>query len=184
MDALVIETGAGYDERLLDALAELHQQAFPAHMRLSDPVAYFREGFLAEGSINIVLHSAAGKIAGHLLAFPQSSVYEELRQWDPAMRDDPGGLYLDLIQVHPRQRKRGAATRLFRLMALEAGKKGYAKLSMHARKTNRMDERIRKLFPGAHFLRTIENWFDTGEPFEYIETTLQFNLVYDRREMK
>lgn len=179
-----MEFVAEYNEMLVAELAKLHPLSFPAHMLHSDPVEYFTEGLRDEGAINFVLQSPANRIVGHLLAYPQSSVYEELRRWDPAMEDDPEGLYLEIIQVLPEQRRTGNATRLFERMALEAPERGFTRLSMHARKRNGMDEMIRKLFPENRFVRTVENWLDTGESFEYIETTTRFDTSLNRRPAK
>jgi len=175
MSSLNPEIIAKWDERLVDELVELHSFSFPAHMQVSNPNEYFMDGLREDGTINIVLRSEVNRMVGHLLAYPQSSVFAELRQWDPAMEDDSSGLYLEMIQVLPEQRGKRIAKRLFERMALEAEKRGFKKLSMHARKANRMDEMIRTLFPENRFLRTIENWLGTGEPFEYIETTILFN---------
>lgn len=182
MSLLEVEVvAADGDERLIEELARLHVSAFPAHLRLPDPVAYFTEGLRDAGTVNLILRSA-DRLAGHLLAYPQSSVYRELRQWDPAMEDDPRGLYLEIVQVLPRQRGMGIATRLFERMAREARRRGFTRFSMHARKTNGMDRMIGKLFPESRSMRTVENWLGTDEPFEYIETTTRFVDAMDRED--
>jgi len=158
----------------------LHSSAFPANMQLSNPIEYFMEGLREKGTINIILQSAQHGIVGHFLAYPQSWVFRELRKWDPAMEDNPKGLYLEIIQILPEQRRQGGATRLFGRMALEAKRRGFTSLSMHARKMNGMDEMIRKLFPESRFLRTVENWLGKGEPFEYIETPPRCNALNRR----
>ena len=168
---------ADCDEKLVVQLAQLHSSAFPANMQLSNPIEYFMEGLREKGTINIILQSAQHGIVGHFLAYPQSSVLKELRKWDPVMEDNPKGLYLEIIQILPEQRRQGGATRLFGRMALEAKRRGFTSLSMHARKMNGMDEMIRKLFPESRFLRTVENWLGKGEPFEYIETPPRCNLA-------
>ena len=171
MSALKIQTVTGYDEKLVVELVELQKKAFPAHMQLAEPARYYADGLRDDNSMNIVMHDQNDKLIGHLQAFPQSSVYEELTRWDPAMQDDPERVYLDIIQVLPEQRQRSNGLRLFQAVCAEAEKRNIFKLSMHARTITGLSEYLHRIFAEIRFLRRIENWYGFGEPFDYLEAT-------------
>jgi ribosomal protein S18 acetylase RimI-like enzyme len=167
--ALQAVTGASSDR--IAALVDLHQRAFPAHLQSADPARYFAEALGDERNLNILMRDGTGTVIGYLLGIPQSQVFEELRRWDPRMRDDPERLYLDIIQVSPEQRGKSHALRLFQAVCAEAERRGYFKLSMHARTTNGINLYLQRIFAEIRFLRRIENWFGFGEPFDYMEAT-------------
>jgi ribosomal protein S18 acetylase RimI-like enzyme len=162
-------TGASPD-RVAD-LVELHRQAFPAHMQSGDPESYFAEALADERNLNIVMQDQSGAIIGYLLAIPQSLVVEELRPWDPDLRDDPDRMYLEMIQIHPERRGRNHALRLFQAVCTEAEKRNIYKLSMHARTVTGLNDYLHRIFAEIRFLRRLENWYGSGEPFDYLEAT-------------
>lgn len=162
-------TGASADR--VAALVELHRQAFPAHMQSADPASYFAEALGDERHLNIVMQDPAGTVIGYLLAIPQSLVFEELRPWDPGMRDDPERMYLEMIQVLPGQRGSKRGLSLIRMACAEAEKRNIFNLSMHARTTTGWSGYLHRVFAQVRFLRRIENWYDSGEPFDYLEAT-------------
>lgn len=171
MSSLIIQPVTGACPDLIAALVELHRQAFPAHMQTADPSGYFAEALADERNVNIVMRDQAGTLIGYLLGIPQSLVFEELRQWDPAMQDDPDRLYLEMIQALPAPRGSNRALPLFQAMGAEAEKRNFFKVSMHARTVTGFNEYLHRIFADIRFLRRLENWYGFGEPFDYLEAT-------------
>jgi hypothetical protein len=79
-------------------------------------------------------------------------------------------MYLDIIQTLPEQRTVNGVLHLLRRLCRETEKRGYKKISMHARVSNGFSKFIQKVFPESRCLRRIQNWYDSGESFDYIET--------------
>lgn len=172
-----IQAVTGACPERIAALVDLHRQAFPGHMQAADPAGYFTEALADESNLNIVLQDELGAVIGYLLAIPQSRACEELRPWDPAMQDDPERLYLEMIQVLPEQRGKNHAFRLFQAVCAEAEKRGIFRLSMHARTITGLNDYLRRLFAEIRFLRRLENWYGSGEPFDYLEATTTLNAL-------
>ena len=166
---------------LVTELVELHKIAFPPHMQLREPARYFAEGLLGERHINVLLKSREGKVTGYLLGIPHSHVFEELRQWDPDLQDDAERMYLDIIQILPEQRGNNLGLYLIQKTCEEAEKRKIFKLSMHARSTTGWARYLLRIFSEIRFLRRIENWYGSGEPFDYLEasTTLRVKETPD-----
>jgi ribosomal protein S18 acetylase RimI-like enzyme len=173
-------TGASPD--LVTALTEIHRKAFPPNMQFADAPRYFEEALGDERNLNILLQEQTGTVLGYLLAIPQSLVFEELRQWDPEMQDDPERLYLDIIQVLPEQRRRNHALRLFQAICAEAEKRNIFKLSMHARTATGLNTYLHRIFAEIRFLRQLENWYGFCEPFDYLEATTTLKTTVNAGE--
>jgi ribosomal protein S18 acetylase RimI-like enzyme len=170
-----VEIVAGCDEMLVAELVELHKKAFPPHMQLPEPAKYFAEGLQGEQHINVLLKSRDGNVTGYLLAIPHSHVFGELCQWDPDLHDDPERMYLDIIQILPEQRGNNLGLYLIQKTCEEAEKRKIFKLSMHARSTTGWAKYLLRIFAEIRLLRRVENWYGSGEPFDYLEasTTLR-----------
>lgn len=179
MSILTVRAVTGASPDRIAALVELHRKAFPPRLQCADPALYFAEALADERNLNILMEDQAGTVIGYLLGIPQSQVFEELRQWDPQMRDDPERLYLDIIQVSPEQRGKNHALRLFQAVCAEAERRRFFKLSMHARTANGINLYLQRIFAEIRSLRRIENWFGFGEPFDYMEATTVMRRMKD-----
>jgi ribosomal protein S18 acetylase RimI-like enzyme len=173
-------TGASPD--LVAALTEIHRKSFPPNMQFADAPRYFEEALDDERNLNILLQDQTGTVLGYLLAIPQSLVFEELRQWDPEMQDDPERLYLEMIQVLPEQRGSKLGLRLIQRVCAEAEKRNIFNLSMHARTTTGWSEYLRRIFAEVRFLRQLENWYGFCEPFDYLEATTTLRTTVNTGE--
>lgn len=162
-------TVTGASPERVAALVALHEKAAPHHMRCQYPAAYFTEALGEERNINIVMENEKGTVIGHLLGIPLNKTFEELRRWDPDMRDDPESLYLDMIQVAPEHRGANLGLHLIRALCKEAERRGIGKLSMHARTTTGWSKHLHRIFTEVQVLRRVENWYGFGEPFDYLE---------------
>lgn len=165
------EIATGCDPALVAELVNLQRQAFPPQMQFVEPARYYEEGLKTQGSINVVLRDADQAVAGYLLALPQSCVHAELRQWDPQLEPHPEGLYLDIVQTLPGHRQANGFVKLLAGVCAEAERRGRNRLSMHARASNGVSRLAQKLLTESRCLRRIENWYASGEPFDYIEAT-------------
>lgn len=159
------------DPQLVSQLIELQQKAFPPQMQDQDPERYYREALSDKRNLNVILRSPQGSLRGYLLGMPQPVVVEELRQWDPQMHGDPSAVYVDIIQVHPDCRGNGGFLRLVTGLCREAGRRGHQRLNMHVRTRYGLHLAVRRMFPDSRSLRRIENWWGSGESFEYIEAS-------------
>jgi ribosomal protein S18 acetylase RimI-like enzyme len=176
MSSIKIEIITGYDEKLIAQLVELQKKALPPHMQITEPATYYKEGLQDRNNINVIMRDRH-KVIGYLLGIPQGNVYEELRHWDPEMGDDPERLYLDMIQVLPEERRNKRGLALIQTVCAEAEKRNLFKLSMHARTNTGWSKYLQNLFADIRFLRQIENWYDFGEPCDYLEATTSLNTT-------
>jgi hypothetical protein len=165
------EIVSGHNQQLVRDLIALQQSAFPPQMQFKDPKRYYDEALIDNRNINVVIRSPQGALLGYLLALPQTLACEELRQWDPQMREDPTGMYLDIVQTYPESRQYSGFMRLLSGVCRESRRRGYERFSLHVRTSFGLHNTIRKLFPDSRSLRRIENWYACGETFEYIEAS-------------
>jgi hypothetical protein len=164
-----IEIVAGEQPELVAELVALQKHAFPPQMQFREPERYYAASLRDRRNINLVLKAPDGKVAGYLLALPQSGVCRELQQWDPEMTEDPGGMYVDIIQTLPGRRQASWFMGLVAGLCGETRRRGHQRLAMHVRTSNGLSRLTRKILPASQCLRHIDDWFATGEPFDYIE---------------
>ncbi len=165
-----IGIAAGCQPHLIAELAALQQSAFPPRMQFQDPEAYYREGLSDRFNVNVIARTPEGLIAGYLLAIPQDRVCAELRPWDPAMPGSPQNLYIDLIQTLPGRRQTAGLKSLLGGLCREAQRRGFDRLSAHVRTTTGLSSVIQRLMLDCIFLRRLDNWYDSGESFDYLES--------------
>lgn len=159
----------GYDARLVAQLIALQQSAFPPQMQFKDPEAYYREALTDRRNINLVLRNDRREVTGFLCALPLASVLTELHPWDPELQDAPGILYVDIIQTLPGQRQYSGFMGLVAGICREATGRDYRRIAMHVRASNGLNRLTMKLFTKSWCLRRLDNWFGSGESFDYIE---------------
>jgi len=75
------------------------------------------------------------------------------------------------MATKPEFRNTGIFLRIINTIAEEAKKRGYKKIFAHARVENNLSGLLQK--KGAKKLRTIDNWHDFGEPFDYLEIEIE-----------
>lgn len=182
MNSTSVRTVTGARPELVAALTQMHRRTFPPQMQFADAPGYFEEALADGRNLNILLQDQDGAAIGYLLGIPQSHVFEELRRWDPQMRDDPERVYLDIIQVLPEQRGRNHAWHLFQALCAEAERRGVFKLSMHARTATGLNAYLHRIFAEVRFLRRLENWYGFCEPFDYLEATTALKSTADAGE--
>lgn len=182
MSTFTTRAVTGASPGLVAALTEIHRKSFPPNMQFADAPRYFEEALDDERNLNILLQDQTGTVLGYLLAIPQSLVFEELRQWDPEMQDDPERLYLEMIQILPGQRGSNRSLFLHQKLCAEAEKRNFFKLSMHARTTTGWSGYLGRIFAEVRFLRQLENWYGFCEPFDYLEATTTLKTTVNAGE--
>jgi len=170
MSDIVVKVVHGCDEVLVTNLRELEEKTYLPHMRTKNMEEYYRECLEDPANINVVMYDG-DELIGYIVAIPHNVACEALKDDDPEMKQDSERLYVDTIQTLPGKRTPFGILKLLYAMVEEAGKRGINRFSMHARTTNGLSRMIQRVFETARVLRTIENWYGYGEPFDYIEGT-------------
>ena len=163
----------GCDTRLVAQLVALQQDAFPRQMQFREPEAYYREALADQRNINLVIKNERREVTGYLHALPLPVVVAELRPWDPGLEADPATLYVDIIQTLPGRRHYAGFLALIDETCREARDRGYRHIAMHVRISNGLSRLIQKLYPRVREPHRIEDWFGSGEPFDYLEVIPQ-----------
>jgi hypothetical protein len=156
---------------LLAELVALQQDAFPPRMQFGNPQQYYQEGFADGANVNVVLRAPDGAVTGYLLAIPQDRVRAELVSWDPAMPGDPGNLYIDLIQTLPGRRQITGLKTLLGGLCTEARQRGIGRISAHVRTATGLSRVVQKVVMDCRCLRRIDNWYDSGESFDFLDAS-------------
>jgi GNAT superfamily N-acetyltransferase len=123
-----------------------------------------RDTLLEPSAINIIAYDDNEHIAGYLLVVDFSVEYDDLRNdADPLIEDIPDALYLHSIVVRHDMRGKGLFGKLIKLFRETYPDKIVA---LHASTSNASSAGFQKY--GAKFIRTVENWYGTGEAFDYL----------------
>ena len=158
--------GDELDEDTLKQILAAEGAAFGEDMQ-SDPEDIRAVLGVKEG-VHLLMRNPEREIVGYISTLPQNDEYEDLVQYDPDFIKDETALYLESIGSRPENRDPYLSVEAFDTLIEEARKKGYRKLTMHARVSNGFSRGLQKLY-GAKCLRRLENWHDFGEPFDYLE---------------
>lgn len=126
-----------------------------------------KETLLNKKGIQIIARDEKGKIVSCLSSKPLSDAYRELKDYDPELTSKKDVLYVESIATFPEVRNIRLFFDLLNTLKNEAKKKGFKKIVCHARIENGLSEFLQKR--GAKKLRTLEDWHDFGEPFDYLE---------------
>lgn len=167
---IVVEAG---NAEFLEDVLKLEKECFPKEWQYEDAEEYYKEMLEDKNNVNIFLKDKE-KAIGYLLAVPFEKALDDLREYDPDIKsgmDDSKKMYLETIQVLPEFRGFGGAEKLIIKMCEEGKRKGVEKFSIHARKLNGLNEKVKKMFAGKiSESRDLEKWHYGGdEPYEYIE---------------
>lgn len=163
-----------FSEDALKAVLLLEKECFPKEWQYEDAEEYYAEMLKNSENINIFL-KFGDKIGGYLLAKPFQKVFESLKEYDFELKldeeRDKTKIYLETIQILPEFRGTGGAEKLIIAMCEEGKKGGVEKFSIHARKLNGFNEKIKKIFLGKiSESRDLKEWhYGCNEPYEYIE---------------
>lgn len=165
----IVESVADF---IIDEIKKLDDSIMPEAMRYE--YEDLKESFDSQGGVHLLLKDEDGNIAGYITSMPKNEEYEDLHQKDESFTQDENSLYLESILI--KDGNIADFIRLFGSFLLEAKKRGYKNISMHARISQGLSNVLQKRYK-ARFFRRIENWYDFGESFDYLEIDLEDNLV-------
>ena len=157
-------------ETVINQIIELGRTTYPAPSN-DDKHSFYKEDLNNRNNINLVL-KREGRIVGYLFAYPQNEACENLRNWDPRMSFDGGMYYIDTCQTMPDERNSGGFLILLYKLFEELRKRNISRISAHLRQSNGLNTKILKLFPTAKYFYTIENFMNTGEAYDYMESPI------------
>jgi len=163
-----------YRDEILQKILELEKICFPEEWQYDDPPAYFRKRLEQPQSIHMFLKEN-DEIVGYCLAVPLKEEVTELREYDSDMEEKDNVCYIESVEIMPNSRGKGGVEKLLRGVCEEAKKRGVKNFAVHARKLNKLNEKIKKIFEGKVIsTREIEHWAPAlGEAYEYIEWQIE-----------
>lgn len=160
--------------KALEDVLLLEERCFPKEWQYKGAEEYYESMLKDKNNINIFLKDG-DNIAGYLLAVPFKNVFDSLKEYDSGLKldeeNDKTKIYLETIQVLQAFRGMGGAEKLIMTMCEEGKKRGMNKFSIHARKINGLNEKVKSMFAGKiNERRSLDAWLYGGnEPYEYIE---------------
>lgn len=134
------------------------------HELLQLPEEDLRKSLLRHGAVATIAYDEKGEVAGSLLASLFVDEIEELKnEADPDIEDIPGALHIYSIAVRADLRGKGYFSKLIKKFREEHPGKH---ITAHANTVNNCSIGMQK--HGARFVRRIDNWYGTKEPFDYL----------------
>ena len=157
-------------ETVISQIINLGKATYPISSN-GDKHSFYSDDLNNRNYINLVL-KREGTIVGYLLAYPQNEACLNLINWDPRMSRNQGMYYIDTVQTMPDERNSGGFLMLLYRLFEELRRRDIFEISAHLRQSNGLNRKILKLFPTARYLHTIENFMNTGEAYDYMESPI------------
>lgn len=153
------------NEEILRGISRVGELSFPPEMQSN--LEDLRETLEDKEGIQIITREEGGEIISYLSSKPLEKAYEQLRDYDPELKPEEGVLYVESIATIPESRDVGIFLKTLNTLKERARERGYKKITAHVRVQNNLSSLLQK--KGARKIRTIENWHNFGEPFDYLE---------------
>jgi ribosomal protein S18 acetylase RimI-like enzyme len=165
-----IEMVKEYTPDALHDILMLENKCFPKEWQYVDVADYYKNILKNKHNINIFLKEK-NQVIGYVLGVPHNVIYDELKRFDPFLQKKNNYYYIETIQVLPKSQGRGGANKLIIKLCEEANKRGIKDFSIHARMSNKFNDKLKKIFKGRIIdSRKIDKWkFGGNEPYEYME---------------
>lgn len=162
-----IQTVEKADEKTVAAICKLEKKAFPDYMQTDEDG--IRELLEVEGNIHFLVKDIKSQeYVAYLSAIPAVEEAESFLEWDPTFKAGKKDYYLESVSAVESARQQRIFSFLWEKLLSEMREREVPKISMHARKG--LSEILQKKY-NLKPLRTIENWQDWGEPFDYYEVS-------------
>lgn len=165
--AQVLET---ISEEDVDGILAIDKKIFPT-MPVADEEI---RGTLESDGVQVVLKDEESNLVGYVISLPHNEAYEFLNDIDPELASVEGGLYIESIGILPEHRSIKNLAALWDAFTSRAREKGYTKVTAHVRVSEGLSEVFQKRLKAVKH-RTMENWADFNEPFDYLEFDLAGN---------
>ena len=147
-----------FTEDELRQILDMERELFPETLRDDN---YEKE--MGEGKFAVIAYCPEEKIAGYIFVVPHDEAHAKLSEADPLMPKTPGALYIESIAVRSDMQGRGYFSKLMKKLLGETKEQT---ITMHARVQNNSSVGMKKY--GAVHLHSVENWFNSGERFDYL----------------
>lgn len=123
-----------------------------------------RRSLFEPSAATVIAYDEDSRIAGYLMAMDFSREIDELRaDADPEIEDIPRALYINNIVIRPDAQGKGYFGKLVKKFLETFPNRA---ISLHASTANNCSAGMQKY--GARFIRRVEDWYGTGEPFDYL----------------
>ena len=146
----------------LEQVAALERELFPENLR--DDLEFIRASFGHPETVTVIAYCPEGRVAGYISSLPHNDVSDALKAHDPEFSGNSDALYLQSIAVRPDLQGQGYFSKLMKKFLEGAGERT---VTMHARISNNCSVGMQKY--GAEYVRSVSDWFGTGEVFDYLE---------------
>lgn len=164
-----------FNEKSLSDILYLEKVCIPESWQYEDAEEYYKKILEDKNSINIFLKHE-NKIIGYMLAVPFENDFDDLKRYDTELKLDKNNkkMYIETGQVLQDFSKMKGFEKLILAICEESKRRGFEKVSTHARKINGVNLKFRKMFEEKiSEIRDIDEWHYGGnEPYEYIEWKL------------
>ncbi len=157
-----------FSQESLDQILALEKEVFPPLMQATPEE--IKTIISNKKGVHLLVFNNK-EIIGYLSAVPHNDEYLDLIKHDKDFVLDDKALYIDSIAIKPGYRGLGLASLVFQELIKITKQKGFDKISMHVRASTGLSQRLQEL-PAVKFIRHLENWYDFGEPFDYLEISL------------
>lgn len=158
-----IETVEKATPETLRALEKIEEKCFPYGLRES--VEEIEEYFKTKG---IQLLAKEGRnIIGYLTSLPAKEI--DFAKKKHKTKDT---LWVWSVDILPEKRDLKIAKMLYDKLMEEAGQKGYKKLAGVVRVKQHLSNILQKRM-GWRFIERYEDWYESGEPFDYLEKDIE-----------
>lgn len=169
-----VERILGTNEDILEKILTVYKRCFAEKWRYPDAEEFFRLSLNDIGCLNLVLKED-DTIVGYALVRPHNSVVQEVREHDPHMQKSDNGSYIETMEIVPEYRKGHGFLKMVARIIEEGEKRGFNKVSLHARVSNGLSVYVQILFGKmVTQVRRVEKWayYNGEESADYIEITI------------
>jgi hypothetical protein len=149
-------------------LTEEDVDSIEPEVNVDEALKYYRD----PGCVLLLVRSKDQKIVGYISALPMDRSYTIQHALDPLAVSDPKKLFIESFIIAREFRNIALFLKSTRLFLQRAKELGYSHIAMHARISNGLSNIMQRKFNGVIY-RTLDNFVDTGESFDYIEVELK-----------
>lgn len=157
---IIIEEIRQTNPELVNQINQLERSIFPEELQTP------AEQYLNMNGLHLILKKD-GEIIGNLSAVETKEVLSLVDK----MHLNKETLYIWTIAIKPEARSLEVFSQLIKKFSQKAKEKGIKKLVMHARVNNHLSNILQERY-GAKKIHRVENWLNSGEPFDYLEIDL------------
>lgn len=155
-------------------IADLQKQIVPEGWQFSEQ--YLKELIESPECLTVELKDG-DSVVGFISGKPHELARHELLSHDPRMPENENAMYVDAIGLLEQYRTKTNLLKLMLTFAKSAESRGISRFSMHARRQTGFSENLLKAFKQSKLLYSIDDWYGTGEKFDYIEISVDKNDI-------